>query len=92
MAGGLAHEISNPLGIIHARASDLAEMAQENATLNSADVAVACASIVKTSDRAMRILLASRMLVGEASRDPLQFMTTVASLVEQDHRNLVRAR
>ena len=29
MAGGIAHEINNPVGIIHAMASDLAETAKE---------------------------------------------------------------
>ena len=29
MAGGMAHEISNPMGIIHARGSDLMESAAE---------------------------------------------------------------
>src|SRR5207248_5049914 len=29
MAGGMAHEINNPMGIIHARASDLMEAAEE---------------------------------------------------------------
>ena len=29
MAGGMAHEINNPMGIIHARASDLMESAAE---------------------------------------------------------------
>ena len=31
MAGGLAHEINNPLGIIHAYASNLLEMARDGA-------------------------------------------------------------
>ncbi|CAN5421410.1 hypothetical protein BH10ACI4_BH10ACI4_05440 [soil metagenome] len=90
MAGGLAHEISNPLGIIHARASDLAEVALENDTLPSATVTAACTSIVKTSDRAMRILRGLRMFAREGSRDPMQ-TAQVGPLVEQTV-DLVRAR
>ena len=90
MAGGLAHEISNPLGIIQARASDLAEMAEQSATMDSADVTAACTSIVKTSDRAMRILRGLRMFAREGSRDPLQSVT-ILSLAEQTV-DLVRSR
>jgi C4-dicarboxylate-specific signal transduction histidine kinase len=90
MAGGLAHEISNPLGIIHARASDLAELAVEDAAIPSVDVLKACNSIVKTSDRAMRILRGLRMFAREGSRDPMQ-TAQVAPLVEQTV-DLVRTR
>ncbi len=82
MAGGLVHEISNPLGIIHARASDLAEQAESGAPIAAAEVAKSCSSIVKTSDRAMRILRGLRMFAREGSRDPLQ-PAAVAPLLEQ---------
>lgn len=82
MAGGLAHEISNPLGIIHARASDLAEVAQESPVVPSTVVSASCNSIVRTSDRAMRILRGLQMFAREGSRDPMQ-ISSVAPLVEQ---------
>jgi two-component system NtrC family sensor kinase len=82
MAGGLAHEISNPLGIIHARASDLEELAQESQSLPAELVKATCASIVKTSDRAIRILRGLRMFAREGAQDPME-RTVVAGLIEQ---------
>jgi len=56
MAGGLAHEISNPLAIIQGRAADLRNLAVGDAPLEARAVREACDSIVKTSDRASSIL------------------------------------
>ncbi len=47
LAADLAHEIKNPLAIIHARASDLSEMAAEGMALPAPVVAQNCDSIVK---------------------------------------------
>ncbi len=86
MAGGLAHEISNPLGIIHARASDLAEVLDETRdagrTLDPALVAESCASIVKTSDRAIRILSGLRMFARDGHSDPLTPASVQAIVAE----------
>ena len=46
MAGGIAHEINNPLGIIHAYASDLREMDQQE-SISPADVERTSARIVE---------------------------------------------
>ena len=78
MAGGLAHEISNPLAIIHARASDLLYVAESESPVPSLVVRTACESIVKTSDRAMRILRGLKGFGREAPNDPKEF----ASLYE----------
>jgi signal transduction histidine kinase len=72
MAGGLAHEISNPLAIIHGRASDLMSRAAGDEPVSSLDVHKACENIVKTSDRAIRILRGLRGFGREASRDPME--------------------
>lgn len=72
MAGGLAHEISNPLAIIHARASDLMSRAAGDEPISSLDVHKTCENIVKTSDRASRILRGLRGFGREASRDPME--------------------
>jgi signal transduction histidine kinase len=77
MAGGLAHEISNPLAIIHARASDLDEVAASGTPPSATEVRAACDSIVRTSDRAMRILRGLRGLSREASNDPMEFSDIV---------------
>ncbi len=90
MAGGLAHEISNPLGIIHARASDLVEMMREDHTPDPAAVAGACTSIVKTSDRAIRILSGLRMFARDGRSDPLE--TAEVSIIVEQAVDLVEQR
>ena len=82
MAGGLAHEISNPLAIIHAKASDLKEAAAGDPALAEAGVVEVCTSIVATSDRALGILRGLRGFAREASNDPMEW-TAVETIVEQ---------
>jgi C4-dicarboxylate-specific signal transduction histidine kinase len=69
-SAGLAHEIKNPLAIIHARASDLAELAADGNAPPVDAVAKACGSIVKTSDRALRILRGLEALARDGTHDP----------------------
>ena len=71
LSSGLAHEIKNPLAIIHARASDLAEMASEG-DVDRAQIEKTCASIVQTSDRAIRILRGIAAMAGAGPHDPMQ--------------------
>lgn len=82
MAAGLAHEISNPLGIIHARASDLAEFIQDGNAPDAELIAEACESIVKTSDRAIRILSGLRMFARDGRGDPLE-TASLSEMVRQ---------
>ena len=82
MAGGLAHEISNPLAIIHAKASDLKEAAALDPALSGASVVEVCTSIVTTSDRALGILRGLRGFAREASNDPMEW-TAMETIVEQ---------
>jgi signal transduction histidine kinase len=78
MAGGLAHEINNPLAIIHGRASDLLEAAAVAQSLPSQQVKAGCEIILKTSDRAIRILRGLNGFCREADNDPME----VASIYE----------
>jgi nitrogen-specific signal transduction histidine kinase len=71
LSSGLAHEIKNPLAIIHARASDLAEMVADGEMPSAAQVAKTCASIVQTSDRAIRILRGVAAMARVATHDPM---------------------
>jgi signal transduction histidine kinase len=82
MAGGLAHEISNPLAIIQATASDLERLALEEPLLPAEEVRKASKAIVHTSDRAIRILKGLHGFAREAGHDPMEY-ASVYDIVEQ---------
>jgi PAS domain S-box-containing protein len=82
MAGGLAHEISNPLAIIHARASDLRSLAASGAPVAATDVQEACDGIVRTSDRAIKILHGLRGFAREGSQDPMA-LASIREIAEE---------
>jgi len=82
MAGGLAHEISNPLAIIHARASNLQSLIAGGLPIPPAELEKSCDSIVKTSDRAIRILKGLKGFGREAGNDPLEWASPY-DIVEQ---------
>jgi C4-dicarboxylate-specific signal transduction histidine kinase len=81
LSSGLAHEIKNPLAIIHARASDLAELAEEG-DVDRAEIGRTCASIVQTSDRAIRILRGVAAMARVGTHDPMQ-PADIAGMVQQ---------
>jgi PAS domain S-box-containing protein len=82
LAADLAHEIKNPLAIIHARASDLSELAAQAITLPSQVVAQSCSSIVRTTERAIRVIRGVQALAHEGSHDPMQ-KTDTRGLIDQ---------
>ena len=82
LAGGLAHEINNPLAIVHARASDLCNALVGDAPVPAEDVRVACGSIVHASDRAIRVLRALQGFARDAGSDPMQ-LTPPAEVLER---------
>ncbi|HEY7402147.1 MAG TPA: PAS domain S-box protein [Candidatus Angelobacter sp.] len=71
MAGGVAHEINNPLGIIHALASDLRDMVEEEGAAPPEIVARNSARIRETADRIAQIVKSLRQISREGSRDTL---------------------
>ena len=80
MAGGLAHEISNPLAIMHGKASDLQRLV-DSGTLTDADVRETAVSLVLTAERAMKILRGLRGFGREAAKDPFE-AATVEGILE----------
>ena len=82
LSSGLAHEIKNPLAIIHARASDLEEMAEDGEPLPAEEVTRTCRSIVQTSDRALRILRGVAAMARVGTHDPMAD-ADVAAMVRQ---------
>ena len=81
MAGGLAHEISNPLAIIHATASDLLDLCGSE-SFSAAEVRTPCETILKTADRATKILRGLRGFAREGQKDPLE-MASVPGIIQQ---------
>jgi PAS domain S-box-containing protein len=81
MAGGVAHEINNPLGIIHALASDLRDMVKEEGSVPPEMVARNSARIRETADRIAQIVRSLRQISREGSRDILH-PTHVTKVVE----------
>lgn len=78
MAGGLAHEISNPLAIIHGLAANLATAAESVTTdreapktaLQPQEILNASRAILKTADRAINILRGLRGFGRDSSLNP----------------------
>jgi C4-dicarboxylate-specific signal transduction histidine kinase len=83
MAGGLAHEISNPLAIIHATASDLSSFNPDN--LEPAEIMKAAQLIVLTADRASRILRGLRGFARQAANDPMEYASIDRIITEAMH-------
>src|SRR5262249_31929833 len=81
MAGGIAHEINNPLGIIHSMASDLTEMAEEGSV--TPESIVRKGTIIRqTAERIARIVKSLRQISREGVGDPLR-PTSLAKIVAE---------
>jgi len=81
MAAGIAHEINNPLAVIHASASDLMDMA-ETGTVPLKALEAASTRIRQTADRISKIVKSLRQTAREGSTDPFQ-RASVGEIVEQ---------
>lgn len=82
MAGGVAHEINNPLAIIHASSSDLLDAAKEEGQI-PLDVVVRTATRIRqTADRIARIVKSMRRIARDGSQDPF-LSVHVSKIIEQ---------
>jgi PAS domain S-box-containing protein len=81
MAGSIAHEINNPLAVIHATASDLLEMAEAGDVPLEA-VEVAGARIKRTANRISKIVKGLRQIARKGTSDPFQ-RASAAQIVEE---------
>jgi len=81
MAGNIAHEVNNPLAIIHACASDLVEMA-EAGQVSMGALEKASARIKLTADRISKIVKSLCEIAREGSGDPIQ-RACVSKIVDQ---------
>jgi PAS domain S-box-containing protein len=81
MAGGIAHEINNPLTVIHASAANISRMA-ESGSVQLPTVLKNCNRISQTADRISRIVLSLRHVAREGSADEFR-ETPVREIVEE---------
>jgi PAS domain S-box-containing protein len=70
MAGGIAHEINNPLGIIHAYANNLLESARDG-EVPAAEVEKASARIVETAERISGIVRSLQHIARDGTGDAM---------------------
>jgi PAS domain S-box-containing protein len=89
MAGGLAHEVINPLAIIHGTAELLRQQAAKAAP-DAAEIRGAAETIRNTSDRISKIVKSLRAFARDVEKDPFQNVS-VKSVVD-DTAELCRSR
>ena len=82
MAGGVAHEINNPLAIIHASASDLVRKTKQEGDVAFPIILRNCQRILETTNRITRIIKSMRHLAREGSHDVVR-PASVAKIVER---------
>jgi PAS domain S-box-containing protein len=80
MAGGIAHEINNPLGIIHAYASNLLELARAG-ELTESELTKTCGHIKETAERIGSVVKSLRQISRESDGDPI-LPTPVSRMVD----------
>ncbi len=80
-AGNIAHEINNPLAIIHPSASDLIESATD-ATISQDGIARAASRIKNTANRITKIVKSLRQISRDGSADPFQ-RASVSVIIDQ---------
>jgi PAS domain S-box-containing protein len=81
MAGGIAHEINNPLAVIHASAANISRMA-ESGSVQVPAVQKNCNRISQTADRISRIVRSLRHVARESSADEFR-ETPVRQIVDE---------
>jgi PAS domain S-box-containing protein len=82
MAGGVAHEINNPLAIIHASAADLLRRIKDEGAVPVAIAKRNSERILETANRITRIIKSMRHLAREGSQDRVR-PASVAKIVEE---------
>lgn len=81
MAGGIAHEINNPLTVIQGRAFQIKQIL-DSATIDENKIREAAESIARTAEKIAGIIRSLRSFSREGSSDPLSFVT-VKQLIDE---------
>jgi C4-dicarboxylate-specific signal transduction histidine kinase len=82
MAGGIAHEINNPLAVIHASAANISRMAESGSVQVPPAVLKNNHRISQTADRISRIVRSLRHVARESSADEVR-ETPVREIVDE---------
>lgn len=90
MAGGVAHEINNPLAIIRVKAQQLIEESEETDQVESSLVKKAAEKIDATVLRISKIVKALRSFARDGDKDPFE-VTSIQSIIS-DTLELCRER
>lgn len=80
MAGGISHEINNPLAIIEGNAAKINRLLDEN-NFNVDDLKKAALKIEKTTERIAKIITGLKSFARDGDNDPFSF-ATVKSIVD----------
>jgi C4-dicarboxylate-specific signal transduction histidine kinase len=90
MAGGVAHEINNPLSIIHASAADLLRSIREEGAVPPKIAERNSERILQTANRITKIIKSMRHLSREGSQDSVR--PTLVSKIVEEALEVCRAR
>jgi len=82
MAGNIAHEINNPVGIIHALASNLIDMAEQDKSVPPETVAGSAKSIRETSERIAGIVRSLLQISREGSSERF-FPASISKILKE---------
>jgi PAS domain S-box-containing protein len=81
MAGGIAHEINNPLAVIYGLSSDLAENSEQGA-VSADEVGLVSRQIEQYAERIAKIIKSLRYIARDGGGDPFE-QVAAAVIVEQ---------
>lgn len=70
MAGGIAHEINNPLAIIHSEADELQDIAEDDETVTKKDAIQISNNIRTTTARIAKIIKGLQIFARDGQKDP----------------------
>jgi PAS domain S-box-containing protein len=70
MAGGVAHEVNNPLAIIHASAGDLLDIIREQRSITAEEISRNAQRIQQTAERIAAMVKTLLRIAREGSQDP----------------------
>ncbi len=82
MAGGIAHEINNPLSIIRAQAEHMDSLIKRSEKIDVEYVSKSTSRIIKTCDRIGSIVRGLKQLSRDSSSDPVE-KTDIRTVIEQ---------